>query len=380
LGTALALTGDATLYTVLPTHTAQAGIALGSVGIILSANRLVRLVFNPLAGSFYDRLPRRGLFIISLFIGALSTALYGLRSFWPVMLGRLLWGLAWSGIWVGGAAVILDISNDQDRGRLMGSYQTWFFLGAGLGSLLGGILTDGLGYRNGMLICALLTAIGGLVALVYLPETRPPVILPKPQPLPAKSWDWLLHPGLWASISLQALNRFAFAGVLGATTALLVEQYLDLKVFIFGLGTMTGLLVAARLLVSTLSAPTGGALSDRMGNRWLIATFSAVLASLSMFLLTSSSPLALVTGLLASAAASGVMQTIATALVGEQVSPDRRGRAIGLFHTMGDLGSALGPLVAYALLDQIGLNGVFLMCAGLLLMGAIFIRIVGHPA
>jgi MFS family permease len=294
------------------------------------------------------------------------------------MLGRLLWGLAWSGIWVGGAAVILDISSDQDRGRLMGSYQIWFFLGAGLGSLLGGMLTDVLGYRNGMLICAALTAVGGLIALIYLPETRPPVIRAKVQPAAVKSWDWLLQPGLWASISLQALNRFAFAGVLGATTALLVEQYLDLRVFVFGLGTMTGLLVAARMLVSTLSAPTGGALSDRLGNRWMVALFSAILAALSMFLLTRSSTLALVTGLLASAAASGIMQTVATALVGEQVTPNFRGRAIGVLHSMGDLASALGPLVAYALLDQIGLSGIYLLCGGLLLLGAIFIRIVGH--
>ena len=37
LGTALSLMGDATLYTVLPTHTAEAGIALSGVGIILAS-------------------------------------------------------------------------------------------------------------------------------------------------------------------------------------------------------------------------------------------------------------------------------------------------------------------------------------------------------
>jgi MFS family permease len=375
LGTALSLIGDSTLYAVLPTHTNQAGIALASVGIILSANRLIRLVFNSLAGSAYDRLPRRGLFVMALFIGSLSTALYSVRGFWSIMTGRLLWGLAWSGIWVGGAAIILDISSDLDRGRLMGAYQTWFFLGAGFGALLGGILTDWLGYQIGMLVSAFLTAAGGLVALLFLPETRPlPTRAESQRPL-SSSWDWLRHPGLWVSVTVQAINRFAIAGVLVATTALLVEEYLNIRVFIFGLGTMTGLLVAGRMLMSTLSAPLGGAFSDRLGNRWLVTLFSAILAALSMFLISRSTTLALVSGLLGSAAASGVLQTLTTALVGEQVEHYQRGRAIGLLHTLGDLGSAIGPLTGYALLPWVGLNGLYLLCAGLFLVGAILIEV-----
>lgn len=108
LGTALSLMGDGTLYTVLPTHTADAGIALSSVGIILGINRAVRLLLNGPAGLAYDRFPRRWLFVPALFIGAISTAVYAAtHGFWPLLVGRLLWGLAWSGIWVGGATVIL---------------------------------------------------------------------------------------------------------------------------------------------------------------------------------------------------------------------------------------------------------------------------------
>ena len=68
LGTALSLMGDATLYTVLPTHTADAGIALVQVGIILSANRIVRLFLNGPIGMAYDRSLRRRLFVPALFV------------------------------------------------------------------------------------------------------------------------------------------------------------------------------------------------------------------------------------------------------------------------------------------------------------------------
>jgi MFS family permease len=63
LGTALSLMGDGTLYTVLPTHTVEAGVALSSVGIILGVNRAVRLFLNGPAGLAYDRWSRRRLFV-----------------------------------------------------------------------------------------------------------------------------------------------------------------------------------------------------------------------------------------------------------------------------------------------------------------------------
>ena len=121
----------------------DAGIVLASVGVLLGANRAVRILLNGPAGLAYDRCPRRWLFVPALFVGALSTAIYALaRSFWPLLIGRLLWGLAWSGIWVGGATVILDVTTDLDRGRWTGLYQTWFFFGGAAGAFVGGLLTD----------------------------------------------------------------------------------------------------------------------------------------------------------------------------------------------------------------------------------------------
>ena len=146
LGTGLSLMGDASLYAVLPTHVTEAGVPLATVGILLSANRFIRLVLNVPAGMAYDRWLRRPLFVAALFIGAASTAIYAFtQGFWPLLFGRLLWGLAWVGIWVGGNTIILDISRQDNRGRWVGAYQIAFFLGASGGAILGGLLTDWLG-------------------------------------------------------------------------------------------------------------------------------------------------------------------------------------------------------------------------------------------
>ena len=282
LGTALSLMGDATLYTVLPTHAAEAGITLAAVGIILSANRIIRLFLNGPAGYAYDRNPRRRLFVPALFIGALSTAVYAVSSgFWPLLAGRLIWGLAWSGIWVGRATIILDVTNDSDRGRWTGLYQTWFFLGAAFGAFFGGWLTDQVGFSTTMWIGAAITALGGIAAWIALPETHSTNRVKASSSTPNSSEKWRPHGELIGVISLNGINRFITAGVIAATLALLVQKELDTSNVVLGVATVTGILFGLRTILSMFAAPISGSLSDRTGNRWGI-TIAALLIGLHL--------------------------------------------------------------------------------------------------
>ncbi len=366
LGTALSLMGDATLYTVLPTHTVEAGIALSSVGIILGVNRAVRVFLNGLAGLAYDRWPRRRLFVPALFIGALSTAVYAAtHGFWPLLIGRLLWGLAWSGIWVGGATVVLDVTTAQSRGRWTGLYQTWFFLGATLGSLVGGLLTDKIGYAATMWVGATLTTLGGLVALFLLPETRTIQSDADATVVEGDGPRLRTHSGLWVAASLQGVNRFVTSGVLSATLALLVQDRLRPAALALGVATLTGVLMAGRMLLGMAAAPLAGMVSDRLGNRWRVVVWGLAIGTISMLLASWSAPAAILTGIFLAAVTGGSVQALVTALTGDLAGRMQRGRAIGLVYTVGDIASAIGPVAAYALLPVIGLHGVYLLCAGL---------------
>jgi MFS family permease len=378
LGTALSLMGDTTLYAVLPTHAAEAGVALGSVGIVLSVNRAVRILSNGLAGLAYDRWPRRWLFVPALFVGALSTALYAAtRGLWPLLVGRLLWGLAWSGIWVGGATVIMDVTTARDRGRWMGLYQTWFFLGAGPGACVGGLLTDSVGYATTMWIGAALTALGGLAALALLPETRS--IWPDAHDcavggtVERERPRRRVHPGLWVVASLQGLNRLVTAGVLAATLGLLVQDRLRPSDLGLGVATLTGVLAAGRTLLSMAAAPLAGTMSDWLGSRWGVAAGALALGAISFGLMSQCAPVAILVGIALGAMVSGGVQALVVALTGDLAGQTQRGRAIGLVHSVGDLGSAVGPPVAYALLPRMELRGVYLLCAGLFAAGLVLL-------
>jgi MFS family permease len=380
LGTALSLMGDATLYTVLPTHTADAGIALSAVGIILGVNRAVRIFLNGPAGLAYDRWPRRRLFVPALFVGAISTAVYAAtHGFWPLLIGRLLWGLAWSGIWVGGAAVILDVTTDQDRGRWNGLYQTWFFIGAAGGAFLGGLLTDRVGYAATMWVGASLTALGGLVAWWLLPETHAGGHHQDAgQPHVSPQGEHALRPHadrrIWAVASLYGINRFTISGVVAATLGLLVQERLSPARLPFGLATLTGALMAGRTLLGVFSAPLAGVASDRIGSRWRVALWGLVIGVVGMALVAWGVPAAILTGVALGAVVSGGVQAVSTALVGDLVGRKERGRAIGLVHTAGDLGSAIGPPVAYILMPRMGLSSVYWLCAALFAIEWIVVR------
>jgi MFS family permease len=381
IGLILSLLGDATLYNVLPDPdiAAVAGVSVGSVGLLLGVNRLVRLVSNGPAGALYDRLPRRPLMIGAMTLGALSTVSYVLgRGMLPLLVGRLAWGVAWSGLWIGANAMILDISGKARRGSLSGRLQMWFFIAVAMSSFASGFFTDLFGFHRGLALSAALAGLAVLIWAVFLPETKPahPAHLddsPKHRdslsgPLPWKA-------GLVAGFPLFAA-RVVFAGVLAATGILWLSEFFgDSLVFrqaVIPIATLSGIFGSGRVLISVASAPGVGKLSDRLGKRWIVLAWVFVSGGLGLWAMSRPFfPLALAGALLA-AVSGGSIPALVPAIVGDQTDSGSQGKALGLVYSVGDLGSAIGPPVALGLYPQIGLAPVYLGCAVLYGILAIF--------
>jgi len=378
IGTALSLLGDSTLYTVLPKPeiAAQAGVTLALVGLLLGANRIVRLIFNPTAGALYDRLPRRGLLIGSLCIGAISTAIYAaVTGFVPLLVGRILWGAAWSGIWIGGNTVVLDISDKHNRGFLSGQYQTWFFLGVGIAALLGGIFTDVFGFRGGLWLSATLNALAALMWFIFLPETRP-VSEPASQP-PNHSEDKSFPWQIVLSISVPVIAvRFIHAGVMASTTILwlggLIGEQLTFSTFVIPIATLTGVFVAIRTATSVVGGPLAGITSDKLGNRWAVIAGVIALGAGGTWLMSHSLLSLAILGVLVGSIASGGVQSLVPAIVGDRVERAQHGRALSVIYTFGDVGSALGPPLALLLVEVISINMIYRLCSVLFLVVSLF--------
>lgn len=391
-GTAVSLLGDTSIYTVLPTHTAEAGIVVASLGIMLSANRWIRLFSNSPAGWLSDKWPRRWVFVPSLFLGAISTALYTTGGgYWPLLIGRLLWGIAWSGIWVSGNAIVMDVATPQNRGRLVGIYNVAFFVGAGSGSFLGGLLTDLVGYEWTFWIEAVITAVGAVVALLVLPETKQLTAnrqqaTGNEQQANRDTQQATRNIGqLVSANALMTINRIVGAGLLLPTLGLYLAGLYGESVLLngrsLGTTTLTGLGLSLSTYLGTAFVPLAGSLSDRIGNRWRVVAMGLVPGIVGFSLLSLGLPWAILLGLIGFSMASGSNQGLATAVVGDAAG-DKQGRWLGILFTMGDLGSAIGPIVIFALIETVSIGllyrGAAVLLAIMLAMSLLWVRHEPH--
>ncbi len=380
LAYSLALLGDQMLYVFLPSHPGAAGIAAASLGIILSANRFVRLVANSLGGLLSDRLGRRRPYLLGMGLALASTAGYlASGSFWPLLVWRIVWGIAFALISVGGVAIVLDLAAAGVRGRTVGTYQSLLQFGTLLGLVLSGVLTDLLGYRGTLAVYVPLAALGLVVAVWALRALGPGDhggTRGVTAGLGTLAALRRLDPRLLAPAYVNFTSLFAGSGVLMSTLGVhLTQLAAEPGALVVPVASLTGVLLAARRLAGMVEAPLAGHVLDRLGARRLVAAVG-VLVSLGGFAVLAAGrgvgPI--VTGVVLVAVGEGLLHPAVVVWTGDGAPPQLRGVVMGGLATAGDLGAALGPLVGYALLETAGLRAAYALCAGLLLSTLLVLR------
>jgi MFS family permease len=84
-------------------------------------------------------------------------------------------------------------------------------------------------------------------------------------------------------------------------------------------------------------------------------------------------PLTALVGVPLIAITGGSSQGLSMALIGDLRIIGRQSRQLGVMFTAGDFASAVGPLLAYALVPLVGISKVYLLVAGLLLFVVVVI-------
>ena len=154
--------GDSMIYAVLPSNISSFAVSAGLVGVLLSANRFVRLFSNPLADRLFRRFGMERPLALAVVLSIVTTLAYGIGPGFAVLLiARILWGLCYSILRLGGYVTVLEDGHERDRARLMGLSSGGQRAGSIVGVLLGGILFD----LTGRLASFSIVAGLGLVAL-----------------------------------------------------------------------------------------------------------------------------------------------------------------------------------------------------------------------
>ncbi len=375
----LSIMGDSLMYSVLPLAAPSLGIPLPMVGFLLSINRLVRLVSNGWASRAYERWGARWPFVASLGIGAVATLTYGLGGGVPVWVaGRSLWGVAWSGLRQGGYQAIWTGPSHQ-KGRLTGLLWGLVRMGSAIGVLVGGVLYDRYGFQTAMLFVITTAGLAVPASLIlrwadgYAPVTKPSLRVSDGEDGAARvSWRSTLATPAQRWLLIAAFVEYLASGVIVSTTAIFVAGVATHETGMLWLGlgvaTLTGVMHGVRWVTDLAFGPLIGALSDRIGQATtagVIALCYAAAIAGSLSLPPSGAILALFIVLLCDGALHIVMSAAAT---GVALTTSHPHKFVGVYATTTDAGSALGPLVAFSLVEVVGLPVVYAVLAVLLLI------------
>jgi MFS family permease len=317
--------GDALIYVVLPLYPSAFGVEVATVAILLSVNRVIRIVGYGWVAPLARRFGANTLTAAACAAGALSTLGYGLLSGVVLLfIARLMWG---------GAYGVLNLTNTayaygdgQRAGRRVGLNRAVSTIGPVLALGLGGLIVTLTDPRMVFVIYGIVGLLAVPLALT-LPRLRHP-----PDDAPARaSGRWTVSP----------LNLFFFVvalgadGVFTATLSTLLADLIPVTSALIG----AGLLLAAQRLISVILSFVSGPIVDRFeASRLLVPCGLVIVAGLG----------AIAAGHVYAGAVvlivARALFAIVSPVIAAQQSTDRIG-AIAAYATWSDCGLAAGAFI-----------------------------------
>ena len=368
IATGAAITGDSLLYAVLPVIWDDLGLTAGMVGVILSINRFVRMVTNPIAGWVAGRLGARLPFTLAVLVAAASTLAYGIGlGVAGFLVARALWGLCWSFLRLGGHLAAIESGMDGRRGFYLGFFSGVTRAGSLLAVVIGGFLTDLISFEATIYLFAGISFLAGLWTIREWraqPEFIPPdeserSRIAQPDPPKAKAW-WM---AIGALFSLTFLHGLAISGLVTATLGYLIaDRYadgVDLALVTVGAASFTGLLLGSRFLADAIWAPVAGHSSDRWGRLPFFVTVAGIQVVALFFLGAFEALLWTMLGAVALFFAATAVQVSLDAAAGDLAIHGNRAKLMSWYATAHDLGAAIGPIIGYTIGIAVGLGIVY---------------------
>lgn len=344
--------GGGVVFPILPVIGIDLGISGFMVGLILSANRITRLGFNPVTGSLIDRFGSRWPVAAGLMIEALGTLAFSaaLSSHAPAvwfLAGRVIWGVGSSLLLVGTLAAVMMTAPPQRRGSMVARVRTAISLGLPAGLVIGGLIADRISANAAFLTTTVLSIADAAAAIFVLPvhaRWGKPADASRQSRHWSMDWHELLHIPMMRMIwSINALLFFAMSGVLLATLALMV-QHRGLDIFGLGAEGSAGLYMAAMMAARASTALASGSYLDRAASRTSLLLPSMLMVVAGFVALGLAQHVAiLLLGLLLIGAGSGSLTIPLLTLLGDAAPRHLHGRALSIYQWSSDLGGAVGP-------------------------------------
>lgn len=165
---------DSTIANVaLPQMQGTLSATQDQMGWVLTSYIVASAIAIPLTGWLAGELGRRRVFLGSIFLFTLSSAMCGLATSLPqIVLFRFVQGIGGAALVPLSQAILLDINPPEDYGRAMSLWGMGVFMGPILGPALGGWLTEDYSWRWIFFINVPIGVVAFSILLFILPENR----------------------------------------------------------------------------------------------------------------------------------------------------------------------------------------------------------------
>ena len=366
----VSLLGDGMIYTILPSSPEFFNIKIWQIGILLSANRVVRLVTNEIAGRLANNDPTMRPLVFAAFLACLITFSYIIPwGFYGILFSRLLWGACFSLLRIEGYLAALKVSTSDNRSRIFAVYQTITRFGAGGGAMLGGILADLIGIKLTFALFGIIIFLSSFLirGKDYMSAGRTAGengsrINNK------KDIKVLVYLGL--SVFIIVLVDQMLTNLTGRIVADRIIPSLPVSL---GAASLTGLLVGSRHFI-TFIAPAIGWICDRTGRKKALLFFILSEITVIFFFITVEAWYILLSLILAHFIISSANNIILYSYAGDRAPKGSQAVFLSRFTTFSDCGTAAGPLIGFALYSGAGLFWVGAAAVPLLLAVLFIIR------
>jgi MFS family permease len=340
----------------------------------------VKALANLFAGRLGDQIGRRRVLVAGWLIGLPVPFLIIVAPSWGwVVFANVLLGINQGLCWSTTVIMKIDLVGPKQWGLAMGLNEFAGYLAVSLSALMTGYLAATYGIRPFPFYPGVLFAVLGLLfSFLFVRETQPFARLEAqnsrtatPESADQPSFAQILLLTSWKGKTLFSVSQ---AGMVNNLNDGMIWGLLPL--FLIGYGTSLeriAILAAAYPGVWGLSQLFTGALSDRLGRKWLIATGMWTQAAGIGLLVTGQAFGIWLGGVVLLGLGTAMVYPTLLAAISDVAHPEWRGSVVGVYRLWRDGGYALGALAAGLLADALGMSFAIAVIGGLTLLSGVVV-------
>ncbi len=348
-----AILGLSIISPILPTIAEDLRVTGVWMGMIFSGYAISRAIVMPIMGGLSDKYGRK-IFIASglLLLAVISLLYLPAHNEYTFTVVRLLNGLAAGMVIPVAMAYAGEVAQEGKEGRAMGTFIMMYFLGVGVGPLLGGFLWHLFGMTSVFYAMSGISAVAFLLVLPFLPEVK--------KPKASKITEE--HESFKSIIKHDAVKLILLIGFISAFRQIVLVSFLPSQATSFDINAaQVGIIIAAGLIATGILVSYFGTVADKLSKykRLLMMITGSFIGTIIFIVPLCQDFITLLLVNVIIGICTAMSMAVATdiaAVIGRKVG---MGFWMGIFNTTISLGIIIAPLVAGVVMDYAGINSVF---------------------